>query len=200
MFSHVLGHYYFKKYPMNYSVKRNDGNQYLYFTIPVKTLVGIYKEKMGEEPKSFFDCGCAVGELLRQGEELGLSVHGIDVSSYPIHNKKQQEQNVEIVSILDYTKPINYDIAFCNGTLTYLDEKTIEVALGKLKASKLLIAIHNTTEDDQAAGCRLSTADGRRLVKSQKWWLDKFKQVGFDAEYDLKSGCFLARSQGRERA
>lgn len=31
----------------------------------------------------FFDCGAAVGELIGQAEELGLSARGIDIKRYP---------------------------------------------------------------------------------------------------------------------
>ncbi len=183
---------------MWYPVKENNGTAW-YFTIPVKTLIALYKDKVGENPKSFFDCGCGVGELIRQGEALGLKVKGIDVKQYPTHNEKQQEENIEIVSILDYGKPITYDIVFCNGTLTYLNEETIDIALEKLRMSRLLIAIHNTTEDDKAAGYRLSSTTEPRLIRSQKWWLNKLKNTGFNAEYDTKSGCFIAQSQQHQR-
>ncbi len=192
--------YYCKKYPVWYpAVCNDDGAGYSYFfTIPVRWLARIYRKKMGEKPTSFFDCGCGIGSLLFQGEQLGLKVKGIDIEAYPPHYKKPQ--NIEIVSIVDYQKPIDYDIAFCNGTLTYLNEETVTIALQKLKAARLLIVIHDTTEDYEASGGCLSERSEPRLIRSQKWWLNKLKQVGFDAEYDVKSGCFLAKSPGRQHA
>ncbi len=203
MVSHpFFGHYYFQKYTMWYHVVDDQGIGCVYFTLPVPALTDIYQDKTGEQATSFFDCGCGTGVLLHQAEEMGLRVKGIDVTAYPIRTLEHQHQvkNIEIVSILDYTQPIDYDIAFCNGSLTYLTEKTIPVALQKLKASRLVIAIHNTTEDEKAAGYPLSNEPEPQLIRSQKWWLKTFRQAGFNAEYDPKSQCFLASARHRERS
>ncbi len=196
MSANTIFDYYSKKYPVWYPVVYNDGSYEYFFTVPVPQLVRLYKKKMGEKPTSFFDCGCGMGALLFQGSGLGLKVKGIDVEKYPQPYKKPQ--NIEIVSILDYKQPIDYDIAFCNGTLTYLNEETVTVALQKLKAARMLIVIQNTTEDYEASGGCLTERTEPRLIRSQKWWLNKLRQAGFDAEYDLKSGCFLAKSSSRE--
>ena len=44
-------------------------------------------------------------------------------------------------------EPIESDIVFCNGTLTYFSEKELPIVLDKFKKSKMVCAIHNTTED-----------------------------------------------------
>lgn len=195
------GHYYFQKYTMWYSAIDENGMNCVYFTLPMTTLTTLYQEKTGQQAKSFFDCGCGTGKLLNQAEEMGLSVKGIDVAQYPVCTLEHQRQqhHIETVSILDYDKPIHYDIAYCNGSLTYLDEKKVDIALHKLKSAKLLIAIHNTTEDEKSAGYPLSTEPDSRLIRSQKWWLNKFKQTGFKAEFDHRTHCFLAWAKGRQR-
>lgn len=94
---------------------------------------------------------------------------------------------------MEWQKPINYDIVFCNGTLTYLNESNIGQALEKFKTAKMVIAIHNTTEDDEKAGgpdYRSPHPTKPRLIKSQKWWVNRFKQAGFNAKYDPQNRLF----------
>lgn len=188
-------HYYYKKYPFYYDVSAFDG-RYTYFTVPVKTLVALYHKKTGQTARSFFDCGCANGELLRQAENMGLCAKGIDIKRFPMNKSK----NIQITSLSDYNEPIAYDIAFCNGTLTYMNEKNIDAALTKLAQARLLIAIHNTVEDDEAAGYRLSSKTEPRLIKNRQWWVNKMTGLGFDASYDATSDCFLALSRAHIRS
>lgn len=44
------------------------------------------------------------------------------------------------------------DIVFCNRTLTYLNESDLENALQRFCSAKMVIAIHNTTEDNERSG------------------------------------------------
>lgn len=194
-------HYYDKKYTFSYPVPDWTG-YWKFYTLPVKTLSTIYENETGKKPTSFFDCGCATGELLKQAEKMGMRVHGIDVKKYPSFFKKNHP-HIEIISILDYQKPINYDIVYCNGTLTYLTEETLNIALDKFKTAQMVIAIHNTTEDDEKAGgtdYRSPSDEKPRLIKSQNWWVNRFNQAGFNAKYDPKTDCFIARPCEHMRA
>ncbi len=192
-------HYYDQKYSYTYPVFRWDGF-WVFCTLPVKDLVKIYEKEIGSKPTSFFDCGCATGELLRQAESMNMRVQGIDIKKYP-SLFKPPHPNIEIVSILNYKKSINYDIVFLNGTLTYLNEKEVDTALQKFKNAKLVIAIHNTIEDDEKAGgteYRDPKPNKPRLIKRQNWWVQKFKENGFNARYDSKTDCFLATPKIKE--
>ena len=100
-----------------------------------------------------------------------------------------------------YQKPIKHDIVFLNGTLTYLNEKEVDIALQKFKSAGLVIAIHNTIEDDEKAGgpeYRDPKPNKPRLIKRQQWWIEKFKSNGFEARYDPKTDCFIAKAKERE--
>lgn len=192
-------HYYDKKYTFTYPVYDWKGF-WKFYTLPVKTLVSIYEAETREKPTSFFDCGCATGELLKQAEKMGMRVQGIDIKKYPTFLKKQHP-NIEIVSITDYIKPLNYDLIYCNGTLTYLNENNLNIVLNKFKQAKMVIAIHNTTEDDEKAGgtdYRSPSPEKPRLIKSQNWWVNKFNQAGFQAKYDPKTDCFIVQTKQRE--
>lgn len=188
-------HYYDKKYTYKYPLK-----SWIFYTLPIKTLADIYENETGKKATSFFDCGCAGGELLYQAEKMNMCVQGIDVERYDSFWKKSHP-NIEICSILNYQKPINYDIVYCNGTLTYLNEDNLHIALNKFKSAKMVIAIHNTTEDDEKAGgpdYRSPHPTKPRLIKSQKWWVNRFKQAGFNAKYDPRTDCFIATPHIRE--
>ncbi|MCL1902654.1 MAG: hypothetical protein FWG18_03455, partial [Alphaproteobacteria bacterium] len=179
-------------------------------------------------PTTFFDCGCGPGELIRQAEELGIQAKGIDVQRYPIVRREEvinlhavlsanvpreiadhviralpvdysaQQSKIEIASIANYDKAINADLAFCNGSLTYLAENELEPALARLAGSKMLIAIHNTTEDISAAKRQKNDLlDGakRRLIKPINWWVACFAAAGFNVEFDKTFGCFCLMPQ-----
>ena len=182
--------YYDKKYPLlHYKFREMDGSSWYMFSIPVKNLVDVYKSYYGCAPGCFFDCGAAVGELIRQAEEQGIAATGIDIKRYPTSFPSMQKYEkyftsgqIQIKSILD-CPPVHADLAYCNGTLTYMNEQTLPLALAKFKNVGMLIAIHNTTEDIAAAremGEQLLHSEPR-LIRSNQWWLDTFKQNGFRA-------------------
>ena len=168
------------------------------FSIPVKNLVEVYKSYHGHLPGRFFDCGAAGGELIHQAEELGISASGIDIKRYPTnlpamkkYEKYFRSGQIQIKSILDCV-PVCADLAYCNGTLTYMNETTLPLALDKFKNVGMLIAIHNTTEDITAArkmGEELLHGESR-LIRSNQWWLDTFKQNGFHAELNPRINAF----------
>lgn len=193
--------YYDIKYPdLHYPFRDVDGSGWYMFSVPVKKLAEIYKAHYHKMPKSFFDCGAAVGELIRQAEEMGVSARGIDIKRYPTnfpslrkYEKYFQSGQIEIKSILD-SEPIQADIAYCNGTLTYMNEHTLPLALQKFQHVGMLIAIHNTIEDIIAAKEMNEELlhNEPRLIQSNQWWLDTFKQNGFNAYINKKSGIFCA--------
>jgi len=230
-------HYYDIKYPyMKY--KFEQGGLYgitTAYSVPVWALSEMYEARMGEKPKSFFDCGAATGKLMQQAEELCMKAYGIDIKYYPdlygpdepLDNIRvidgvprfmpscvypipvpaelanpPQKKNIEIVSILDYEKPIDVDLAHCTGMLVYFDEHTIDVVLAKLHCAKMLTAIHDTTEDIKAAKKmghdpkKLHQVQNR-MIKSRAWWEKRFAKAGFDVDYDGKYGCFCAIPKGR---
>ena len=101
---------------------------------------------------------------------------------------------IQIKSILD-CEPIKSDLLYCNGTLTYFTEYELPKVLNKFKECKMLVAIHNTTEDIIAAkkqGDELITCNKTRLIKPRDWWIEKFKANGFNPEYDNRTQCFYS--------
>lgn len=196
-----VGHYYDIKYPyLNYPFIDMDGNVFRMYSVPVVGLVQLYRAYIGSRPYSFFDCGCATGELLKQAEEMGINAIGIDIKLYPLQYAWQQRYVdcglIQIKSVLDIEN-IDADLAYCNGTLTYMNAKTLPLALEKFRKVNMLIAIHNTTEDVRLAasgGWKLA-CDNSMLIRSRKWWLDMFRKNGFDAKYNQMYGCFCATPQ-----
>ncbi len=187
--------YYEIKCPYTYKAwDRKNRGWWIIYTQPLKKITNLYQEELGEKPMSFFDCGCANGQLLVQAEEMGMRVNGIDIKEYkPVH------PNVTIGSILDYQQPINHDLVYCNEVLTCVKEKEIPAVLDKFKSSKMVIAIHLTTEDDEkAGGTRYREHSGPRVIKSQKWWVDCFNKNGFNAKFHEQSGFFIARPRERD--
>ena len=190
-------HYYYKKYPyLNYKLRDWTGFSAVMFSIPVARLVKMYEARMGHGPQSFFDCGAATGELVRQADELGLDVGGIEIKKYPIIpkcNKKYfSSGQIKIGSILN-SPSVVADLAYCNGTLTYMNEQTLPLVLEKFNTVDMLIAIHNTSEDVLAAarrGDRLVHFGEDRLIRPHQWWMNMFKEMGFIVDYDKEHGCY----------
>ena len=59
----------------------------------------------------------------------------------------------------------------------------------------MLCAIHNTTEDVNAAkelGEKLGTCNEPRTIKPNKWWIETFNKNGFNAKYDYALRTFIA--------
>ena len=55
--------YYDEKYPhMRYTFRTPHGYYGTMYSIPVHMLAEMYKARLGESPKSFFDCGAASGK------------------------------------------------------------------------------------------------------------------------------------------
>ena len=220
--------YYEKKYPyLSYRGLHPSGAWFTMYSIPARGLFEMYGARMGEKPRSFFDCGAATGKIMAQAEELGVKAEGIDIFEYPhicssdnvdferMHAGKKvvvfagdmpeefrplpQKDKIEIVSLLERKEPVTADLVYCNGTLTYFNEKNIDAALGRFLSAKMLIAIHDTKEDVKAAqkmGEVLHPAE-TRMIKSRSWWMKRFEGAGFDVDFDGKYGCFCAVTRGR---
>ena len=187
--------YYEIKCPYTYQAyDKQNKCWWIIYTQPLKKITNLYQTEFGKKPLSFFDCGCASGQLLVQAEEMGMTVNGIDIKEY-----KSLHPNVTVGSILDYNKPINHDLVYCNEVLTCVKEEEIPAVLDKFKSTKMLVAVHLTTEDDEkAGGTSYREASGPRVIKSQKWWLDCFNKNGFNAKFHEKSGFFIAKPRQRE--
>ncbi len=187
--------YYEIKCPYRYIATEKAGDMWWIYTRPFKEIITAYEEEFQEKPHSFFDCGCASGQLLVQAEKMGMRVNGIDIKEYEaIH------PNVEVGSILEYSKPIDHDLVYCNDVLTCVSEEEVPAVLDKFKRAKLLVAIHLTSEDDEKAGGSEYREKSKfhRLIKSQNWWLNCFDKNGFNAKFCDKTGFFVAKSRERD--
>ncbi len=169
-------------------------------TIPVEAQVEMYRRRFGREPRSYFDCGAATGVMVAMASRMGLQATGIDVRRYnPNHDLAYLTEpyfargQIKICSILD-AMPVRADLAYCNGTLTYMNEVTLPLALSKFSNVDMLIAIHNTTEDIVAAremGDPIVHSEPR-LIRARQWWLNAFRQNGFSVRYNNQYNCFCA--------
>lgn len=170
-----MAHYYDKKYPyLQYSYPEG-----VMCSVPPKLLAVLYKNIYGKKPKTFFDCGAAIGVIVKLAMDAGMDARGIDIRDYfanfafynPLFSgrpfwtqqgdvrrgvaksdllKLRQDGRIQIKSVLD-CKPIKADLVYCNGILTYFDEDTLKMVLEKFKDVNMVCAIHNTIEDYDAA-------------------------------------------------
>lgn len=211
-------HYYDKKYPLLYYA---DGGMY---SIPPILLIKLYQAYFHQKPKSFFDCGAACGGIVQMALDCGIDAHGVEIKKYHqlksayligfnqhrMDGRKElfhkvlfpderleklfENGNIEIKSILDCS-PIQADLAYFNGILSYFDEDTLSEVLAKFQNVKMLCAIHNTTEDyakAQKYGNSLGTCQHLKTVRSNDWWIKTFNQNGFKAQYHRQLHCFIA--------
>ena len=197
-------HYYDKKYPfLQYGYTDFDNVRWIMCSVPPEMMVDAFVKRFGCKPKTFFDCGAATGEIVYRAQSIGMDARGIDIREYPYQKecltKLFVDGKIEIKSILA-CQPIKSDLAYCNGTLTYFKEIELSNVLKKFKDTKMLVAIHNTTEDVEAAaamGYTLTTCNKPRLIKPRDWWIDTFNHNGFNTEYDTKTQCFYAITKTR---
>ncbi|MBO4582646.1 MAG: hypothetical protein J5714_01125 [Alphaproteobacteria bacterium] len=194
-----MPHYYYQKYPyLNYNYRDTDGFIWTMFSIPPEMLVAEFANTFGRPPKTFFDCGAATGVIVWRAERMGMDARGIDIKKYPYqcscYDELFKNGKIQIKSILD-SEPIIADLVFCNGTLTYFTEDELAQVLDKFRPCKMLCAIHNTTEDVDAAkanGDELTTCNKPRLIRPRQWWMDTFAQNGFSPRYAAHLQCFCA--------
>ena len=212
----IMRCYYDIKYPyMEYNFTGIDGRDYIMFSVPPIMLANEYQKIFNTKPKTFFDCGAATGAVVDLAIHYGLDAYGIDIVKYPdqhqswFYMRERQHKwgwstaslkklfdngRIKIKSILD-CEPITADIAYCNGTLTYFDEQTLPIVLSKFQKVGMLCAIHNTTEDINAAkqmGETLGTCNEPRTIRTNDWWIETFFKNNFDAHYNAQLRTFLA--------
>ena len=165
-------------------------------TMPMPTLVDIYKQEYHVAPKSFIDCGAGFGYMLWWASIMGIDAYGVEIRKYPFVDfiYKKYSRRIKIANLLD-SEPFNQDLAYANCVFSYMQEQDIDVAMGKFQNVKMLIAIHNTTEDIAAAkrfGTPLDMDAQNRLLRPNEWWINRFRQNGFDARFIDKYSCFCA--------
>lgn len=206
--------YYDIKYPyLEYAFTDTDGGDYIMFSVPPVMLANEYKKHFNTKPKTFFDCGAAIGIIVDLAIYYGMDARGIDIEKYPEQHQSRfyvkdinhewgwptirlqklfDEGRIKIKSILD-CRPVKSDIAYCNGVLTYFDEQTLPKVLSKFKKVGMLCAIHNTTEDVNAAKQMGETLSNEpRTIKPNDWWIETFYKNGFDTELNEKLHTFIA--------
>ncbi len=189
--------YYDTKYSKTYDM----GDSVMY-TIDIKNIFKMYQTRLKSDPTSLFDVGCGAGDFMMDAARAGLKVSGVDIKRY----KKEEQRNIElfksgkiqIKSILD-CDDIEADIVYANESMSMLTEAEIDIVLEKIKKSKMLIMVHNTTEDINGAieyGHSFAVISYMRFniktFESNAWWLKKLKSAGFKADFDKKNKCFCA--------
>lgn len=204
-------HFLQKKYGYSYrfidyaDIENSTGDiiPWLMFTVPMPHLIDMYQERYKTAPKTMIDCGAAYGYMIRWAERMGIKASGIDVRKYPFpeyeYRRYFNNGKIRICSLLD-VEPFAQDLAYANGMLTYLGEKDLDAAIGKFKNVKMLVAIHNTTEDIAAAkeyGTPIDIDLQNSLIRSNNWWIDRFRKNGFDAVFNKKYSCFCVTPKTR---
>lgn len=204
-------HFLQQKYGHSYSfmdyadIANNSGDiiPWRMFTVPMPYLVDMYKEHYKNAPKTMIDCGAAYGYMIRWAEKMGIKASGIDMRKYPFPTNEYRRYfnngKIRICNLLD-VEPFSQDLAYANGMFTYLAERDLNAAISKFKNVKMLIAIHNTTEDIAAAkeyGTPIDIDCQSRLIRSNNWWIDRFQENGFDAVFNKKYSCFCITPKTR---
>ena len=168
------------------------------FTMPMPALVDIYKQSYKVAPKTFMDCGAGFGYMVRWASLMGIDAYGIEKRKYrfaqSLYNKFFKNGRIKICNVLD-VPPFTQDLAYVNTVFTYMNEEDLDCSIAKFKNVKMLVAIHITTEDVAAAkrsGMCLDLGNQSRLLRSNDWWVERFRKNGFDAVFVAKYSCFRA--------
>ena len=150
------------------------------YTIDPSVLISIYKVLQdGCMPQSFIDIGCADGRFSRAIENLGVKeVRGIDIDPDFCKNDKV---DIEICSILDYTKPLDYDLVYVNNVWTYFSEQELDSILPKFKPAKVTVVFQANFE--KGFGQDGDPFPVHKLVRPVLWWCDKFARHGLKAGF-----------------
>ncbi len=154
---------------------------------------GIDIKRYPKQPPKFFDCGVSSQNMVLSMKNIKNQIDKNTEKSDELADLFNSGR-IQIKSILN-CKPITADLVFCNGTLTYFTESQLPKVLKKFHQCKMLCAIHNTTEDVNAArkmGYELTTCNKPRLIKPRDWWIKTMNKNGFNTEYNPYLQCFHA--------
>ncbi len=90
---------------------------------------------ISKEKKTFFEVGCATGNLLELTQEFipNLTAYGIDVSKYSVAVCKEKGLEVSLAGIEEYTPKRKFDIIFSSETMEHLTD--LKVFMEKVKKS-----------------------------------------------------------------
>jgi SAM-dependent methyltransferase len=141
------------------------------------------------ESSSILDVGCAKGFMLHDFAELipGLTVKGVDVSSYAIGNA--------LVDMLPHTQVADarqlpfpdksFDLVISINTIHNLDRADLIVALKEItrvssKHAFVTVDAYRTEEEKAAMFAWNLTA---RTILSVDEWMELFAEAGYDGDY-----------------
>lgn len=130
-------------------------------------------------PVSLVDFGFGRGTALDFFEEHGLSVQGVDISSYAVRMQKEQGRKVYQAS-LDHLPMFHDDqftIGFCNDVLEHLLEEVVVPSLDEMArvcSKYLFLSVCPTPSHHRSL-------DGEPLhltVRPLGWWEERFQKYG----------------------
>lgn len=129
-------------------------------------------------PGSVVDFGCGSGDILAPFERREISVLGIDGSRANARRSKIKESNFALFDLRDdYITAKKYDICLCLEVAEHMEEKHSAVLIGSLTRSSDIVIF-------SAAAPGQIGVDHCNL-KSQKWWIAKFRGHGFEFDKPL---------------
>jgi hypothetical protein len=118
-----------------------------------------------------------------------MSVHGIDIASNAINPKLSDVFSQGCMWEEQNYKPT--DVVTCIDVLEHLPTQHVETTLKLFKKYARKICFLSICLTDDILGPKLIGEQLHLTVKSPYWWIDKFKNVGFDIEFMLISQPYL---------
>ncbi len=131
-------------------------------------------------PKTLLDVGCAEGCDMEWFAGQGIFVEGIDGLKRNVEVCKNKELNVVE---FDYTKSSltwasDMDMVLCFDVLEHIEERFLPNIFETFKCGKVLIIAHGL-EGNESTGWHHVTN------KTNQWWIDRIKEIGFEYDKEL---------------
>jgi len=124
------------------------------------------------------DVGCGVGILVREFNKLGYNAIGIDVNKSAINNSICPEKCFLIKSCSKLNYPENYfDLIVSREVLEHIQPSEIDNCIREWDRIGKGVMIHIIAVCERGAS---AIDDPTHVnVKTEKWWINKFKKNGY---------------------
>lgn len=145
---------------------------------PAERIVDEILEKLKPTGK-IIDFGCGTGRAARAISDRGYDVHLVDFAS----NCRDQVASDLPFTELDLTEPIplRADYGYCVDVMEHIEPKNVHTVIKNIMASSNNVFFQISTINDR---CGLTIGKELHLtVKSTKWWVDLFKNLGFSVDW-----------------
>ncbi len=176
------GSVYDKTYYHNNHLKRVNSRYSFFVKLYYRYVASYCMSAAAKLPKNskVLDIGCGVGMLAGQFKKLGFNITGVDVNKEAIANSTCPDNCfwVKTTARLDYPDN-NFDLVVSREVLEHISESEIDECIKEWDRVGKGVMVHIIAVSERGPSAIDDPAHIN--VKSEQWWINKFKEHGYRA-------------------